>query len=82
MRPVSAAMGTNHSPRMKCFGVTPLETSMNQRPAVGPTTASSTAPATGMPCPIAFCAPTIAYQGSENDVMNWNSPSRKSCPCA
>ena len=38
--PVIAAIGTNHSPRMKCSGVTPLETSMNQRPAVGPTTAS------------------------------------------
>ncbi len=33
-----------------------------------------------MPWPIAFCAPTIAYQGSENEVMNWNSPSRNSWP--
>ena len=22
----------------------------------------------------------IAYHGSENEVMNWNSPSRNSCP--
>jgi LuxR family transcriptional regulator, maltose regulon positive regulatory protein len=35
-RPVSAAIVTNHSPRMNCLGGTPLETSMYQRPAVGP----------------------------------------------
>ena len=27
----------------------------------------------------AACAPTIAYHGSENAVMNWNSPSLKRC---
>ena len=78
--PVSAAIVTNHSPRMNCFGVTPLETSMYQRPAVGPTTASRMQPRIGIPAPTPFCAPTIAYQGSENDVMNWNIPSRKSWP--
>jgi hypothetical protein len=48
--PVRAAMETNHSPRMNCLGVTPLETSMYQRPAVGPTTASRTHPRIGMLC--------------------------------
>jgi hypothetical protein len=70
MSPVSVAIETNHSPRMNCFGVTPLETSTNQRPAVGPTTASRMQPSTGMPDVTPFCAPTIAYQGSENEVMN------------
>ena len=27
-----------------------------------------------------FSAPTMAYQGSENDVMNWNNPSRNNSP--
>ena len=31
-------------------------------------------PTTGRPTVTPFCAPTIAYQGSEKDVMNWNSP--------
>ena len=39
--PVSSAIVTNHSPRMNCLGGTPLVTSTYQRPAVGPTTASS-----------------------------------------
>ena len=34
-------MPTNHSPRMNCFGGTPLVTSTYQRPAVGPITASA-----------------------------------------
>ena len=80
--PVSAAIETNHSPRMNCFGVTPLERSMYHRPAVGPTTARKMQPRIGMPAPTPFCAPTIAYQGSEKEVMNWKRPSRKSWPFA
>ena len=33
---------------------------------------------TGSPDIDALCAPAIAYQGNENEVMNWNRPSRKS----
>src|SRR5215469_18822188 len=75
-RPVSAAIVTNHSPRMNCLGGTPLLTSMYHRPAVGPITASASTPSTGRPAFSAASAPAIAYQGSEKDVMNWNSPSR------
>ena len=37
---------------------------------------------TGSPAVTAAWAPAIAYQGSENEVMNWNRPSRNSCPWA
>ena len=47
IRPVSAAIETNHSPRMNCLGSTPLETSIYHRPAVGPMTAIASTPRIG-----------------------------------
>ena len=44
IRPVSAAIVTNHSPRMNCLGGTLLLTSMYHRPAVGPITARPSTP--------------------------------------
>src|SRR5215469_17173456 len=78
--PVSRAMVTNHSPRMNCLGGTPQDTSTYHRPAVGAITDRASTPRTGSPAFSAFSAPTIAYSGSENEVTNWNTPSRNLWP--
>src|SRR6516162_10970650 len=80
IRPVNAAIVTNHSPRMNCLGGTPLLTSLYHRPAVGPMTASARTARMGRCAFSAASAPAIAYHGREKEVMNWNSPSRNNWP--
>ncbi|HEX8805895.1 MAG TPA: divalent metal cation transporter, partial [Candidatus Aquilonibacter sp.] len=75
----SAADTMKNSPRTSCFGTTRHAVSMIQRPAVVAIIPMSTAAMYPRCASSAACAPTIAYHGSVNAVMNWNKPSLNVC---
>jgi Mn2+/Fe2+ NRAMP family transporter len=77
--PVSAAATMKNSPRTSCLGTTRQAESMIQRPAVVAIMPTKTAARYPRCAVSAACAPTIAYHGSVNAVMNWNSPSLNFC---
>lgn len=77
--PVNAAESMKNSPRTNCLGTTLQAVSMIQRPAVVAIMPISIAAAYPRCASNAAFAPTIAYHGSVNDVMNWKRPSLNLC---